>query len=559
MRWLLLGGLALVALVLGYLGFRDYFDGVGVAKSTTDLFYVSLQLFVLESGSIPETGAPWQLEVARLAAPAVSATAVVSTLVVFFREELAGWRIRRLRGHVVICGLGDSGARLAGELRAAGHQVVGIEHNGATPALEALRRQGIAVIIGDGRDRETLERAHLERAGHLVALTGADDTNADVIIEAAELVEDRPGAALICLAQIRDPDLCMLLRSDELAAAHRRGSRLDFFNIDEQGARAMIHDHPPFPLDDGEPPEVMVVGLNRLGQSLVAELARQWRSHPAAAGRRMTITVVDPEASEIVDRLHRRYPLLAHAADVTPITAALDPLDPRAVGASAARLAYVCIDNGSVAVQAALRIPKALTDPDAVVVTELLQGRGMARLMDRPAELAHLRPFDVPDRVMRADLLLGGTYELIAQAIHEDYLEEQRRQGATAATNPAMMPWEQLPASLKESNRDQASHIGTKLAAIGSGIAPLTDWAADAITFSDAEVEMLAEMEHQRWVDQRRLDGWTPGEKDIETKTTPYLVPWDMLSDEVKELDRQTVRGLPAFLAHAGYQIISAG
>ena len=66
-------------------------------------------------------------------------------------------------------------------------------------------------------------------------------------------------------------------------------------------------------------------------------------------------------------------------------------------------------------------------------------------------------------------------------------------------------------------------------------------------------------MEHQRWVDQRRLDGWTPGQKDIEAKTTPYLVPWDHLSEEVKELDRQTVRGLPAFLARAGYQIVSAG
>ena len=57
-RWLLLAGLAGVAFLLGYVGFREYFDGIGVAKSTSDLLYLSLQLFVLESGSVPETGAP---------------------------------------------------------------------------------------------------------------------------------------------------------------------------------------------------------------------------------------------------------------------------------------------------------------------------------------------------------------------------------------------------------------------------------------------------------------------------------------------------------------------
>ena len=122
-----------------------------------------------------------------------------------------------------------------------------------------------------------------------------------------------------------------------------------------------------------------------------------------------------------------------------------------------------------------------------------------------------------------------------------------------------MQPWEELPESLKESNRDQAAHIGTKLAAVGRGVVPLADWDADRNTgFSHDEIELLAEMEHERWVEQRRLDGWTPGPKDIVAKHTPYLVPWSALGEEVKEWDRQAVRGIPSFLARAGYQIISS-
>ena len=52
------------------------------------------------------------------------------------------------------------------------------------------------------------------------------------------------------------------------------------------------------------------------------------------------------------------------------------------------------------------------------------------------------------------------------------------------------------------------------------------------------------------------LDGWVYGEKkDVEKKISPYLVPWDELTDDVKEWDRQPVRELPKFLAKAKFEI----
>jgi hypothetical protein len=558
-RWPLLVVLAVAAFVLGYVGFRQYFDDEGITKSSTDVAYLTLQLFTLESGSVPETGAPWQLEIARLLAPGVAAAAVVAALAVAFREQIADWRLRREHDHVVVCGLGSTGARLAGELLDHGHRVVGIEIDESTPAVAALRRRGAGAIVGDARDLDVLGRARLERASHVICLTGNDDSNAEVALQAGILTADRHGPALACLAHIRDPDLCQLMRSEELAATQHGGARLDFFNIEDQGARVILSDYPPFPLDpdDALEPHILVVGLNRLGLSLVAELAHQWRNHPRAYGRRLAITVIDPDAPEQTDRLRRRYPQLDHAAEIQVITAAFDPLDPEGVAGVAWTMAYVCIDADSVALQAALTVRHQLEQPDALVVVEIVQADGMARLIDRPEHADHIRAFNLLGRTLKPELLLGGTHEVLARAIHQTYLDEQRASGATAATNPSMVPWEQLSDSLKESNRDQAAHIGTKLAAIGCGIAPLTDWDADKITFTNAEVELLAEMEHDRWVNQRRADGWTPGPKDIAAKKTPYLVPWNELSDEVKEWDRQAVRGIPAFLARAGYEVVA--
>lgn len=35
-------------------------------------------------------------------------------------------------------------------------------------------------------------------------------------------------------------------------------------------------------------------------------------------------------------------------------------------------------------------------------------------------------------------------------------------------------------------------------------------------------------------------------------RTSPYLVPWEELDEDVREVDRQFVRALPAVLADAG-------
>jgi hypothetical protein len=117
----------------------------------------------------------------------------------------------------------------------------------------------------------------------------------------------------------------------------------------------------------------------------------------------------------------------------------------------------------------------------------------------------------------------------------------------------ALAPWEELSEEFRESCRRQADHIGTKLEAVGCGIGLLTDWAAELLAFTDAEVERMARMEHERWMDERRRQRWRYGEvRDLERRTNPHLVPWQDLPEPMKEVNRAMVRGIPALLAGAG-------
>ncbi len=112
-------------------------------------------------------------------------------------------------------------------------------------------------------------------------------------------------------------------------------------------------------------------------------------------------------------------------------------------------------------------------------------------------------------------------------------------------------------ASLRESNRAQAGDIARKLEAIGCAIAPLTDWDAEPPAFTAAEIELLARMEHDRWRGEREAAGWRlAADRSEGRKESPYLVPYEDLPPDVKEIDRATVRTLPAFLAEVDFAVV---
>ena len=74
--------------------------------------------------------------------------------------------------------------------------------------------------------------------------------------------------------------------------------------------------------------------------------------------------------------------------------------------------------------------------------------------------------------------------------------------------------------------------------------------------FTHNEIEILAEMEHNRWAKERYLDGWQYGkEKDVLKKISPHLVSWPGLPESIKEYDRNTVRKIPELLANVGFEL----
>jgi uncharacterized membrane protein len=151
--------------------------------------------------------------------------------------------------------------------------------------------------------------------------------------------------------------------------------------------------------------------------------------------------------------------------------------------------------------------------------------------------------------------------ERLAQAIHDSYgavYEADRPAAAARGQVPggtaSLGPWDELPEEFKESNRAQAREIGEKLAVIGCLTVPAFDPALD-FAFHDDEVQLLARLEHERWVDERTAQGFEFGLVRGD-RTRPDLVPWERLPDEARTRNMQAVRHLPGMLARVGFQVL---
>lgn len=566
-KWFVIAGLWVLAVILGYTGWSRYFSSIGESHSGWFIFYETLSLFVFESGGVPGS-LPWTLEVARLLAPVVAVFTVITVVAAIFYEQLQRARMRFVKDHVIICGLGRKGLILAKEFRGK-HTVVVIEHDEENPSLEQCKSPGIIVITGSATDSLMLNRAKVRRAKYLISVCGDDGVNAEVAVKARELVEGSKGSVLTCLVHIVDLQLCKLVREQEMYMGKADNFRLEFFNVFESGARNLLNQYPAF-TEIGEEakqekPHPLVVGVGRMGESVIVHAAKRWRQSKASIGERLRISLLDQEADKKRDSLLLQYPELEGAWELIPLEMDINSPEYQCAGflfGSGGNLdisiIYICLDGDSRALSAALLLMKRLEDNRTPIIVRMAYDAGLSNLLKGEVgdyAFSNLHAFGLLDRTCRPDLLFAGIHEQLARAIHEEYLSYRTSMGQTPEVNPAMVPWDDLPDKLKESNRRQAAHITTKLKVVGCAIAPSTDVEMEIFEFNEDEVELLAEMEHERWMEERLASGWRRGPKDLEKKTSPFLVSWEELSEEEKEYDRDTVRNMPSFLARAGFRI----
>lgn len=80
--------------------------------------------------------------------------------------------------------------------------------------------------------------------------------------------------------------------------------------------------------------------------------------------------------------------------------------------------------------------------------------------------------------------------------------------------------------------------------------------------FTPEQIELLAQLGHRRWMIERLMHRWTPGEpgaqRDDARHLNPLLVAWDRLDETTRDWNRDTVRELPSLLEKVNQRIVAS-
>lgn len=141
------------------------------------------------------------------AASMVTAFLVESDLTAAFRKKKMQDEIRKLEGHMVVCGVGSTGRHVVREMVATKTPVVAIDMD--ADRLDALTLEvapaRVYPIVGDATDDEVLEQAGVGRARGLIAA----------------LPDDKDNLFLVVSARGMNPNLRIVSRCNDLRVSER--------------------------------------------------------------------------------------------------------------------------------------------------------------------------------------------------------------------------------------------------------------------------------------------------------------------------------------------------
>jgi hypothetical protein len=200
------------------------------------------------------------------------------------------------------------------------------------------------------------------------------------------------------------------------------------FNVFERGARLMLQDYPPWKESGGDgvqPAHLLIIGIGKLGESLVLQAAKEWNQRRGASDELLRITLVDQEAILRAESLKVRYPQLTRTCDLLPLE--IEVHSPefhrgeflQGRGRGEVDGVYICLDDDALGLDIGLRLSHQMRNLPIPIVVRMAEEGGLAKLLlgEQTGKMlfGNLHAFGLLNQTCTADLLLGGTHEMLAR------------------------------------------------------------------------------------------------------------------------------------------------
>jgi hypothetical protein len=518
-----------------------------------------------------DTKVVWQLWVAMILGTVVLLAAALKVVQQVFMTQFTEFRILFLRRHALVFGLGEKGYALMTDIRSRKHpKAVAVEQQTTHPKVAELRKRGALVVCGDALEEDTLIESGAQHAGSAICFFNKEQLNIEIAQRLQEICRQRKTAfPLHCYVHISNRRMLEVIEKTNLGTGGGAEKFvLHFFNTYQIIARNFFERfsyesaYPANASGTRQPLRLAILGFNKTGEALVLQAARV--AH-FINGAKTEIVVIDPKAATQEALFFKNYPHFREICELRfvqgePESADLYQLlnlgNPQAMSTTTVILTEE-LDSANLNI--ALEVLELTPGQQFPVYVRNSASEQISSLFTHAWQekiLKRLRFYGDIHSVCNMEMITNETLDLMARAIHQHYTQTQlERQATPNSINTA--GWEELSEDMKNANRAQADHIAYKIAQLGYRTAKKGGSAPTGIPFPGDMLELLAQSEHLRWMANRYLAGWTYAPlRNDGRKQHPSLIPWEQLSAEEKEKDRDTVRLFPEILELAGLQLV---
>ncbi|MFO7550059.1 MAG: NAD-binding protein [Haliea sp.] len=603
-----MGLLAVLAYLMACAGFAEVmmFGPDAAAHTWWDVGSASLQLFVFETSDATAHW-PLHLQIARALAPMVVLYTAASAVWKVVNQEVALYGLLfRKRRFIVVCGIGETGYRIARDYCLnSDKRVIVIDSNPHNALAAELENYGAIVIYGNAMDPLVLMKAQVVFAKELFLCTSDDKANIAIAKNADRLTRrlrprdiermrqiakrhelpiagETPHLGLRCFLCVDTPDIYEVFAAHSFFETNTERFAIRLFNRRETIARNIFRNcapdlyYRPASTDDRRI-HILFIGFEALVREMILQTALT--AHYTDFRLPLVTVLCPPDTEPRIGRFLHRYPHLLQTVEIRffhddPMTVSEEKW--REMQAQVPfSVCYVGMQQDVEGILSARRLNRlrrlgGMAPLNFVVclnqqnyLAEIIDDDFLPIALDKSLLPEHepIEYFETLDETISIDVVVNEALDVLARTLHNAYLRSQTNQGVDAAQNASVISWSDLPAHKKKANQHAAAHVDVKLRICGC-IAYGAEAAPAAVRFPpDAEtLEALAQLEHRRWMADKYLAGYSFGpRRDEDRMLHPDLIPWEQLTDTDKEKDRENIRQIPKLLQLQNQKICRQG
>ncbi len=568
-----------IILILGWVGFSQYYHMLNEERGVSSIIYDILRLFFLEH-DFEQDHIPLILNIARFLAPLLFATALIDVFYFYLKERLDWLIIRRFyKDHIVLCGLSNQNYAIARIFFSENKKVVIIESSRNNDYLDEINLlKKVKIIKGNALDEKNLGRAGLIKASRVFIDCGDDLENLRVAGKIQAVFDSKKSDELNIIRRKNKARFLKLTISitdfeNEYLfkkLQDKKGDLLDIktFNAYNKFAAYLVDEYSPdklyfFRQNDDTPAHLLIWGDNKIAINILVEATHLYHF---ANLHKLSISLITSDPVEKKKQLKKYYPEIEKVINLSIIDKATFYSEGLEHLANNVSLCIVCEENVASNFIVAKRFRQLFFNTALLPVhlKEKLTDYEKKQLVNYPLiVIADTKSEDISilfenynfyleglgicreslvQEIFKPEFLINGIEEIdeTAKHIHNLYAELN--------DSELDKKWESLTDAEKDQNRWAARHLRIKMNYLGvefkdEGLEPSFEFR----TLCKEIKEILAKMEHKRWIAEKLLTGFSPGQpmedKEFYNELKKYLNwhkdirAWEELDKSAREID----------------------